>query len=96
MAPSSKYLNISLDEDDEYDSDSLYSDVELNLPEDIESVELPVLKEKPKTGPVMYALFYFMGAMIILSSTTFGFVRDNIYKLFGCSKQTNSSRSYLV
>ena len=93
----SDYSNISLDEDDEYDSESTYSDIDLNLlPDDIESVELPVLKNKPKTGPLMYALFYFMGAMIILSSTTFGFVKNNIYKLFGCSKSSNHSSSFLV
>merc|ERR1712154_634243 len=90
---SSKYSSAYDLEDDEYDSESSYSDIDLDLSEDFDSIKLPVVEEKQKTGPIMYALFYLMGAVIVLSSTTFHFLRNSINKIMESSETTECSSS---
>ena len=94
---SSKYSSAYTLEDDEYDSESSFSEIDLDLPESFESVKLPVVEDKPKTGPIMYAIFYFMGAVIILTSATFHFLRNSLNKIMESNETTDcSSNTFLV
>ena len=75
----------------EYEDFSSESDFDTDL---LDKIEIPVLDVKNrtrKTGPILYAIFYIMGAVIILTSSTFGFIRNKVFHVFGIENNSYSS-----
>lgn len=84
----SNHSDVSLEEA-EYDSSS-ESEYDTAL---MNKIDFPVIdvKNPRKTGPILYALFYVMGAIIILTSSSVGYIKNTVFHVFGIENNSYSS-----